>query len=182
MTIDTVIVLGNLMDSAGDLNGESRARVDLACQLVNDGIAKRLLTCGWAYRNDCDLPIGEAMASYARQFVVEEIVSVEPRSRDTVGDAIFSRMKLELPAKSILVATSDYHVARTAEIFEFVYGAPVQVFGAATDADKLRSESQSLAAFRSTFADVMAGDLFAIYRRMMEAHPFYNGEALPAFH
>lgn len=181
VTFDVVIALGNLMDVEGKLNPESQARLDLACDLILSGQARRLMTCGWNYRADTPIPIAEAMAAYARPIVGADKVEVETRSRDTVGDAVFSRLALGFSANRVAVATSEYHTERAAAIFSFVYGLKVTACGAPGPVPETASEAASLAAFRKTFAGVQAGDFSSIFRRMMEAHPFYNGCIYPAF-
>ena len=108
-------------------------------------------------------------------------------SRDTVGDAYFTKVNLVVPRfwKKVLVVTSDYHVSRTQEIFSFIYGVDVDVmvYGApmvALNDDVERGELTSLKAFRDTFSGVLSGDDAAILMRLRERHPFYNGKAYAA--
>ncbi len=179
---DAVIVLANLMDAAGRLNHESVARLSLACKLVRAGEAPVLVTCGWDYRIDSDIDIAEAMAQHATQhlWLDKSQIITEPHSRDTVGDAVFTKRNLVTPYGwcSVLVVTTDYHVNRTREIFSFIYGRSVEVAGAEGpgSAALVASEAKSLEAFRSTFNGVPAGDDEAIYQRLKTAHPFYNGK------
>jgi uncharacterized SAM-binding protein YcdF (DUF218 family) len=102
-----------------------------------------------------------------------------------VGDAIFTKKHIVLKRgwNKILVATSDYHVSRTYEIFNYVYGKQysIRVMGAGTDRaeEQLESEKKSMDAFHETFMDIEAGDDVLIYRRLSEKHPYYNGLAHP---
>ena len=183
---DAVIALANQMDAAGRLNEESMSRLTLACDLVKSGRAPLLVTCGWDYRDDSDLVIADVMAEWAMRHLGMDAshILTEPQSRDTVGDAVFTKRSLanRFGWNSILVVTSAYHVERTKEIFAFVYGRPVDVRGAPgpDDTALAMSEARFLAAFRSTFAGVAPGDDEAIYTRLRTAHPFYNGEVYPA--
>lgn len=182
---NAVIVLANLMDSVGRLNDETQARLSLACELVRAGEAPLLVTCGWAYRDDTDLCIADAMAQYAMQHMRldKSQIIIERNSRDTVGDAVFTKRNLfNLYAwDNVLVVTTAYHVNRTREIFSFVYGRNVDVVGAEgpSNAVLAESEAKSLAAFQSTFAGIANGDDEAIYQRLRVAHPFYNGQVYP---
>jgi uncharacterized SAM-binding protein YcdF (DUF218 family) len=184
---DAVIVLANQMDAEGNLNDETRARVDVAIDTLEAGRAPLLVMCGWDYRDDSDIRIADAMRRYAveHRSVDASRVITEIASRDTVGDAVFTRRNLAamFGARRILVATSQYHAARSLDIFTFVYGPSfhIDVAGAgdpATDA-QLISEARSLDAFRATFAGVTPGDIDAIFERLRGRHPFYNGDVYP---
>jgi hypothetical protein len=79
------------------------------------------------------------------------------------------------------VVTSDYHVARTTEVFRHVFPGPIfiNVEGSSTSSPALACEAdevRSLKAFRETFAGVAPGDLSAIHARLSCCHPFYNGD------
>jgi uncharacterized SAM-binding protein YcdF (DUF218 family) len=176
-----IVLLANLMDRDARLNAESRARADRAAQLLQAGLAPFVLCCGWAYRADSPVAIGVALRDYLLHAgVAPSQLQVEERSRDTVGDAVYSRLRLGPAAP--LVVTSDYHVDRTREVFGFVYGLPVEVEGApVAAADRAAAEAESLAAFRRTFAGVQAGDIARIEARMLAKHPLYNGEMAPKF-
>jgi uncharacterized SAM-binding protein YcdF (DUF218 family) len=181
---DAVIVLANLMDTQGQLYAESAARARLAVDIFKHTQAAYLVTCGWAYRDDSDIIIADAFKTHiTTQFgLAPEMVIAEPNSRDTVGDAYFTKVNLAIPNawKRICVVTSDYHVARTREIFEFVYGGDftVEVLGAAAPAlnTAAGNEHQSTLAFRTTFAGVERGHTEQILRALRERHPFYNGQ------
>jgi uncharacterized SAM-binding protein YcdF (DUF218 family) len=184
---DAVIVLANLMDAEGNLNDETRARIDVAIEAIEIGQAPLLVMCGWDYRDDSDICIADAMRRYAVEqcSVDASRVITEIASRDTVGDAVFTRRNFAATfgGPRILVATSHYHAARTLEIFTFVYGPSFHIDVAsagdpATHA-QLTSEARSLDAFRATFAGVKPGDTDAIFERLRERHPFYNGDVYP---
>lgn len=183
---DAVIVLAHLMDAAGRLNDESLSRLSLACEFVRAGEAPVLVTCGWAYRNDTDICIADAMAQYAiRYFRIDRSkVVIEPHSRDTVGDAVFTKRNFvnSRAWNDVIIVTTAYHVNRTREIFSFIYGKNVDVAGAEgpNNASLEDSEKKSLDVFRATFKGVLAGDDAMIYRRLIISHPFYNGVVYPA--
>lgn len=183
--VDAIIVLANLMDRSGKLNDETTARLTFACDLLKANEAAFLVPCGWAYRDDCDVCIADAMASFATRFlgVSSDRIIAERTSRDTVGDAVFTKRHVVNPRRwmDIVVVTSAYHAERTRQIFSFVYGRPIVVAAAPSpDTDALRaSEARSSQAFRTTFDGVKAGDDEAIWDRLRARHPFYNGEVYP---
>lgn len=185
-----IIVLANLMSSNGELNNETKSRVELAASLDKLVSSEMILLCGWCYRPDCELPIADAMNSY----LINEYPDLGPKilcqrhSRDTVGDAIFSRIFTQDRGFGVVtpvhVVTSDYHVPRVSEIFNFVYGADynITVHGSTTFPDPAlssQSETDSLKAFRSTFSEIEIGDLPSMLSTLRKRHPYYNGETFP---
>jgi len=181
---DAVIVLANQMDENGLLNSESKARANKAVEILNERDISHIVTCGWAYRNDSDIKIADAFKSYIVNSlgVNPSKVITELNSRDTVGDAYFTKINLALSLnwKNLCVVTSDYHVKRTKEIFSFIYGNDfsVEVYGAsvACDISILSNELASIKAFRDTFLGVTIGNNIEILKRLRERHPFYNGQ------
>jgi uncharacterized SAM-binding protein YcdF (DUF218 family) len=180
-----VVILANEMDAGGTLNAETRGRLEIGCAEAHRLNAARTLCMGWAYRPDSDLPIAQAMRDHARAHALPmaERLEVDPRSRDTVGDAILSRRRLSpAPGTPVIVATSDYHAARTTMIFARVWGPahPLRIAAAPTDRpDRTETERPSIDAFLRTFDGIPTGDLDAFLRRLLTAHPFYDGRAFP---
>jgi uncharacterized SAM-binding protein YcdF (DUF218 family) len=183
----SIVVLANLMTAEGILNDESRARMDRAIAAYRAKVSNILVTCGWAYRADSSVTIADAMRRYA--LACEDIPSgnviTEEQSRDTVGDAVFTKRNLAIPRgwRDVLVVTSAYHVERSRRIFSFIYGPThhIEVVGApGPDNEHLRrAELQSLEVFDSTFHGIEPGDDGAIMERLGEKHPFYNGQVYP---
>lgn len=180
-----VIVLANLMDRDGALNDETRGRLELGCAIARQVNAREVQTIGWAYREDTDLPIAEAMRREAevRGLCRGVPVHCNTLSRDTVGDAVLSRLHYWPDDGGVtpIVATSDYHAARVRALFAHVWGRDIEVQGAPTPEPEAReaSEAKSLAAFHETFAGVAPGDMAGCLDRLLTAHPFYNGTAMP---
>ncbi|GAB3459654.1 hypothetical protein GCM10027321_17890 [Massilia terrae] len=182
-----VIVLANLMDENGVLNKESAARAAKAVELFRATGSDFIVTCGWPYRSDSSLPIALAFRDHLLKNydTPSSAIITETNSRDTVGDAWFTKVNVAVPRgfRSLHVVTSEYHVTRTAEIFNTIYGPGFQitVHGAnVTDDAAIReNEARSLQAFRDTFKGVTPGDDQAILDRLREQHPFYNGAIYP---
>ena len=180
---DAAIVLANLMDAQGRLNDETRARMDRAIELYRAGDVPLIVTSGWDYRDDSDIPIALAMRRYAleEQGLPEGALVAETSARDTVGDAVFTKLHLALRRgwTRIVVVTSAYHGARSLEVFSFVYGPSFHVAlrtAESADTPALRdAEARSVAAFHRTFEGVAPGDDATIVSRLRTRHPFYNG-------
>ncbi len=181
---DAIIVLSHHMDSSGRLNSESCLRADKAAEIFRSSKKSKIITCGWSYRKDCNIKIADSMSNYLHQKhnVPEENLIRDYKSRDTVGDAVFTRKDI-LPTynlKNLAIVTSFYHGERTEEIFRFVYGNEFKLsfFFCDIPLDELnrKSEMDSLISFRETFFGVKAGDIDNIYLRLVQNHPYYNGE------
>lgn len=186
MNYDAVIVLANEMDPHGVLNRESTLRANLAAELARELEIPRVVTCGWAYRNDSKVRIADAFKDYLVSIGLKpECITTELNSRDTVGDAVFTRVNIIEPLgfSKFCVVTSNYHVARTKRIFDFVYGSKFSfdVKGAAVDfcSAVLSKEADSESAFINTFSNVQAGDIDHIMETLKKSHPFYNGKIYP---
>lgn len=186
MKFDAVIVLANEMDENGKLNSESRLRANFAASLFEQHKIPLMITCGWAYRRDTAIPIAESFKNYLIEMGVQnkQILS-DTNSRDTVGDAFFTRLNIcePLGLKSILVITSNYHVIRTKEIFDFVYGDKfkIRVEGIYIEISPeiLEKEEESRVAFNKTFAKTDVGNVEQIYHTLQSSHPYYNGDKYP---
>lgn len=186
-----IIILGHLMDENGVLDNETSARVALAFQIDDELVSSAVILCGWDYRADSDITIAEAMRCHvesSRPDLMDKLL-IQPLSRDTVGDAFFSRLLLQYICNAsepyIVVVTSNYHVKRTASIFEFIfngYASRIHVQGCEVvggNSSRQLSEAQSTAAFLKTFSGIDPGDMNAIHRAMAVGHPFYNGSVYP---
>ena len=181
---DATIVLANLMDPQGVLNDETRSRLEKGASTLRLGLSPVLVTCGWNYRPDSEICIADAMKNHAVEQlnIRSDAIITEKNSRDTVGDAIFTKRDFAIPKSwsRILVVTSAYHVSRTQQIFEFVYGEAYKIKTLSAPgeiSDELKkSEAASLEAFIETFDGLSAGDDSAILHRLATAHPFYNGQ------
>ena len=123
---DAIIVLANHMDANGVLNLESIARAKKAVEIFNEKNIPYLVTSGWAYRKDSEIKIADAFKHYLVKnlHVNPKKILTELNSRDTVGDAFFTKINLAVPLswKKICVVTSNYDVERANEIFNLIYG------------------------------------------------------------
>jgi uncharacterized SAM-binding protein YcdF (DUF218 family) len=178
---DGILILSNLMSKTGYLNAESRLRADLGATLFKSNKARIIITSGYAYRKDSSLEIGNAVKNYlvSKHKIPEYLIAAELRSRDTVGDAYFTRINLiqEHKIKSLLVITSDYHLARTRKIFKFIYGdcckLNFKVVPTSNFLSKIDKEKKSLITFNETFNGTPPGDIEKITISLFERHPLY---------
>ena len=185
---DAIIILSNLMDGESNLNLESKNRANLAFEIWNQqNCIPKLITMGWAYRNDTNVPISKSMANYLvnKLNVPKEQILSDVLSRDTVGDAFFSRYNFEkfFLKKKIIIITSDYHEKRAHSIFKFIYGENYKIHFSVIETDlkksKQKDETDSLDQFSNTFNGIKSGDMNKIQNILLHNHPLYNGTINP---
>jgi len=180
--MNAIVILSHLMDPIGKLCKESIGRADLAIDKLKTMPNIRLiLTIGWAYRQDSDKPIGLSVKEYlVSKGITQDIIKTDINSRDTVGDAIFSKINfLDIyKIEKLYVVTSDYHVMRTKIIFESIIPINIEFLGFKTSNNALyfASELDSLRAFKHTFKDANLKSNESLIETLRTNHPYYNGE------
>lgn len=186
--MNLLVVLSHLMSKNCELGEESVARADMAIKIFSCDEYDKLVTLGWDYRVDCDVPIAEVVSDYIlkNSDIKKASVIAIRESRETVGDAVFCLDFFRgSKLKKIVVVTSDYHVARTKFIFSRVFNnaVSIEVYGVDTeanlDSEILMHEQQSLDAFCQTFNGVDFSSRREIFTALSERHPFYNGKIYP---
>ena len=187
-----VIVLSHLITKNGLLKIESKARAEKAFNVATDKKAKYLITCGWDYREDSKISLADAFHSYLEKKKIKDCSIISQKfSRDTVGDAIFSKiifecLKLDLDKTKIIVISSDYHIKRVKNIFSRVFDLKIEYMktniGEVIDLDYqkiLRKEEKSLKKFKSDFKYAENGNSKSFYETLRQNHSFYNGDIYP---
>lgn len=176
-----VIVLSHLMNMHGHLGNESKSRAKLAYKIFNSIESKSyILTIGWDYREDSNIPIAISMRDYLISLGIDsKKIQIDINSRDTVGDAIFSKINFydKYLFEELHIITSDYHIKRTKFIFEKIMPCKVKVHGSKTYQGKNKKtlEEKSLEAFKSTFSGTNFKSNKSLIKTLNTKHPFYNG-------
>lgn len=180
---DAVVVLGGGVSPEGELSGWSRQRLDRGLELMDRGLASALvLSGGWALTGARPARLeAEVMAGIAAERVDPARIHVERRSRDTVGNAWFTRgIARDEGWSRLCVVTSDFHVPRAAWIFERVLGGITCTWVPAPSGleghDLLRAATQEvvlLTFLREWMADVEPGDEASL-ERFIRRHPGYS--------
>ena len=172
------------MDGNGKLENESILRIHEAVKLNNYYKYDFFFTSGWDYREDSRLKIGDVMAQELvnNYGIQKNRIITDTNSRDTVGDAFFLRRRLvKLSIKKITVVTSDYHVKRVKTIFKkfFELKSEVEIIGTVTNSNNYDTltehEKSSSKAFIKTFTGVNFSSDNEVFKRLIEKHPYYNG-------
>ena len=190
---DAVIILANGINEHGQLDQDTKARMDEGLKLLLSNKTKNLVPCGGQLVKDkAHGTYSEVMARYALEnMAVKEDIYLETYSQETVGQAILSKRNIVntlrygailerkvldgiekkiIPAQywnKLVVITSDWHVERVREIFNFVYsssrfemdyvGVPVNLKHQELNQIAER-EALSLASFKKNFHFIPAED------------------------
>jgi uncharacterized SAM-binding protein YcdF (DUF218 family) len=189
---DALVVLGRGVDADGSLPRLAKQRVERAAALYAWETAPRIIFSGRCSLMTEEIPAvteAQAMADYAVTLgLPREALLVEEVSRDTIGNAYFVMRRFLEPNDwtSIRVVTSDFHIQRTAWVFQKVLGLGYDVsFSPApseldhsTIAVRAREESDITAFLMEWLADVPDGDSRALERIIWEEHPGYASAPL----
>lgn len=114
---DVIIVLGGGINNDGSLYARAKFRVEKAVELFKQGRARTLLFSGrytYIRKKELDTTEAEAMAAYARGLgIPKKAIMVEKESMDTLGNLFYCNKIIKNKRwKSVIIVTSDYHVAR----------------------------------------------------------------------
>ncbi len=111
---DAVIVLGHAaIDNKTQISNEWKQRINLAAQFVNENYSRTIILSG---------KYSDLAYNYTRSLTNATII-IENKSLDTDSNAVYTRRIVEEHNwTNILIVTSDYHVERARNDFNFAYG------------------------------------------------------------
>jgi uncharacterized SAM-binding protein YcdF (DUF218 family) len=187
---DAIVVLGRGVDPDGALPTLAKQRVARAAELFAWGVAPRLIFSGrCSLMTEIEPPRTEAaaMAEYAIGLgIPKRAVILEEESRDTIGNAYFVLRRFLEPNDwtSIRVVTSDFHIQRTAWVFQKVLGLGYDVayspspseLDHATIAARAREESDISTFLMDWLGPIPDGDPIGLARLIWQEHPGYAQE------
>ena len=123
MKADSIICLGGGVEKDGLLTKDSKARVERAVELYQEGLSSTVIfSGGYGFLIPQALPKTEAqlMKEYAISLgIPESSILLEEKSKDTIGNAHFTKTDFAKPRywRNLAVVTSDYHVPRVKLVF-----------------------------------------------------------------
>ena len=187
---DAIVVLGRGVDADGALPALAKQRVDRAAELYAWGVAPRLIFSGrCSLMAQAEPPRTEAaaMAEHALAIgIPRRAIILEEESRDTIGNAYFVLRRFLEPNDwmSIRVVTSDFHIQRTAWVFQKVLGLGYDVafspapseLDHATIAARAREESDISTFLNDWIGGIPDGDPVALAQLIWQQHPGYAPE------
>jgi uncharacterized SAM-binding protein YcdF (DUF218 family) len=184
---DALVVLGRGVDPDGSLPRLAKQRVERAAELYAWEVAPRIIFSGRCSLMTDVVPHqteAAAMFEYALSLgLPRNRLLVEEESRDTIGNAYFVLRRYLEPNdwNSIRVVTSDFHIQRTAWVFQKVLGLGYDVsFSPApseldhsTIAARAREESDISTFLMDWIGTLPDGDPIALARLIWQEHPGY---------
>ena len=167
------------------LSFDALKRIKKTSKVYKDINANFFVTTGWQYDKHLHEPMCKIMSKYASNILnVDEKNIIEiSQAKDTVGEAVFLKItlkKLNIKIDELHVITSDWHLERSKEIFDFVFGGKddprlfyYQIKGDLNERKK-EENNQSIHKFRKLKDICTPGDIKNIYKEVMKTHPMYN--------
>jgi uncharacterized SAM-binding protein YcdF (DUF218 family) len=187
---DALVVLGRGVDHDGALPMLAKQRVERAAELYAWGVAPRIIFSGRCSLMTDAEPVrteAAAMAEFAASLgIPKRAIIREEESRDTIGNAYFVLRRFLEPNDwmSIRVVTSDFHIQRTAWVFQKVLGLGYDVafspspseLDHATIAARAREESDISTFLMEWLGPIPDGDPIGLARLIWQEHPGYAPE------
>lgn len=184
---DALVVLGRGVEPDGALPLLAKQRVERAAELYAWGVAPRMIFSGHSSLMTDAPPLrteAAAMAMHARALgIPKRAIILEEESRDTIGNAYFVLRRFLEPNDwmSIRVVTSDFHIQRTAWVFQKVLGLGYDVafspspseLDHATIAARAREESDISTFLMEWLGPIRDGDPVGLARLIWQEHPGY---------
>jgi uncharacterized SAM-binding protein YcdF (DUF218 family) len=177
MSSNILILLSNDFDENLRLNKISKTRANFMYTLYADGDI--IFTLGWEGKFS-NKNISDELKEYLiNKFEIpcNSIVSIK-ESKDTVGDAFFSRLQLQKISfnyQKIKIITSDWHLSRVKEIFTAIIpNKRLEFYGVYTKGENKKKEEVSLKKFKETFHGVNFLNLKSLTERIINKHPLYK--------
>ena len=185
MGLKICLPLCHQISESGELSQDAKLRIERASSLFFSEECDYLLTTGWRNQSKFTNTIADFVAEQAinnYKVPVDKILR-ETRSKDTVGEAIFSNLLINDISDSqdltIFVVTSNWHLARAKEIFKFIYSKTnikllfFSVKGRKTE-EKKELKNKSIEEFRCMIRDCKPGDTLKLLELIQTKHKLYS--------
>ena len=181
-----IVVLGNRLKSE-NIHSELKGRMEVALSLRQQLLDNKkeikifMILSGGVSNQDVPLSEAEVMRRYCiANGVPDDEAILEPRSLDTVGNALFTRRIVDSikSVEAIYVVSSCYHTERIKYIFGMCYGDEYNLnFDHCHFSENPKppeKERASLARARDFFAEIRPGDADAIEEKLFAEHDLYK--------
>lgn len=167
------------------LSFDALKRIKKTSEVYNEIKASFFVTTGWKYDSHLNEPMCKIMSKYAINILNidrKNIIEIS-EAKDTVGEALFLKVaikKLNLKINEMHIITSDWHLERSKEIFDFIFGGKddpkLFYYEIKGDSKERKKEeiNQSILKFRRLKDTCIPGDIKNIYKEVIKTHPMYN--------
>jgi len=93
--IGVAFVFSNELDENGEINAETKARVDKAIELFEEGKIQHFLLTGGIFRSGMKQPISEIMKEYLlSRSIPDDSIIIEKNSKDTATNILFGYLDI----------------------------------------------------------------------------------------
>ena len=177
-----IIILGNKLTNGVELNDVTKIRADKAIDIMMQSKTDvKVLAMGWKYSDKVKISLAEGIKRYLlRKGISKTNIMTCEQSRDTVGDAFFSR-KLYIEGSQIkkaIIVTSKSHIKRCKIIFSHIYKTSQCELEYVSVDDKsykkeATKEAKSIKIFEDTFLRGSNMTLEEIEKILYEKHKLY---------
>lgn len=179
------ICLSHEVNENLELSYDSYRRLRKAAIIFKENNLDYLVTTGWKYQKYLNGPLSLIMSEYAQNNfnILENQILQLNKAKDTVGEAVFLKdliHKNNLNVEKIYIITSDWHLKRAKEIFNFVFANledPLLIFFETLGDKKEKEKEQlnnSIKQFRKLIKSCKPGDFRCIHKEVITNHPLYN--------
>lgn len=188
---DAVIVLGGEINDDGSLPPKMKNRVEAGIRLLKEKQAGKIILAG-SYSFWFD-EIGKRPtfleAEVMKRYCLEEGVSVEDilvetQSKDTVGNAYFTKVNILEPHnwRKLIVVSSISHIKRAKAIFDLVLGPNYEINYLGIDdgivgqekVEREAREERTIKALMDVLGDIVPGDNEKTKNFLFTVHPGYS--------
>ena len=175
-----VIVLGNKLKTE-KIHKELKRRVDKGVKVFRDINADYLILSG-GFTTSPSFSEAEVMQKYAieKKHVKPEKILLEQISKDTIGNAYFTRKKIidekKYDLTPIYIVSSCYHMKRTKFIFKNVYGNDCKLKFKCSFICSLKAkkeEKKKMKQAKKFFKGIQCGDMEEVGKRLFSS-PLYR--------
>lgn len=188
---DAIIVLAGGINNDGSLPELPRKRVEKGVELYNKKIAPKIIMTGkYGFWLDYTKEIppkseAEVMKEFAESLgVPKENIILEETSKDTVGNAYFTKVDIleKNNWKNIAVVTSQFHMPRTKFIFDIILGPGYEIEYIPSDDglseeerdNAMAREEKTIQVLKNTILNIEPGSNKEIKTLLFTKHPGYS--------
>jgi len=193
-SVDAIVVLGGGVSDKGVLPQTVKERVKRSVNLFWRHKAKYIIMSGaWSYKsNRKKITEAKAMKMYAVKLGVKKIsILLEERSKDTIGNAYFTRKEILDPKRlrKIIIVTSRYHAKRSEYLFNKVLGSKFTVNISASESKigpqklrrRMKKEKEMLQILKKYLGKIPSGNMLILGKLLTSVHPAYSGNKGSSF-